>query len=152
VIGLEEVLTYRVTGTGPLDTTEGSPWGARQYWEMSEATLSGERVAATLAMPGGDWMAVSDDGFWRPDVRVQFRTDDGAVILMRYTGLVEQSDVFKSAATEDRETSWDDQYMRLAVTFETGDERYRWLNESLFVARGRLLGTGRIEYTVYRVT
>jgi hypothetical protein len=152
VIGLEEVLTYRVTSTGPLDTTEGSPWGARQYWEMSEATLSGERVAATLAMPGGDWMAVSDDGFWRPDVRVQFRTDDGAVILMRYTGLVEQSDVFKSAATEDRETSWDDQYMRLAVTFETGDERYRWLNESLFVARGRLLGTGRIEYTVYRVT
>jgi Protein of unknown function (DUF3237) len=151
VIGLEEVLTYRVTTTGPLDTTEGSPWGPRQYWEVSEATLSGERISAELAMPGGDWMAVSDDGFWRPDVRAQFRTDDGAVILMRYTGLVEQSDAFKSAATEDRETAWDDQYMRLAITFETGDERYRWLNESLFVARGRLLGTGRIEYTVYRV-
>jgi hypothetical protein len=42
--------------------------------------------------------------------------------------------------------------MRLAVTFETGEERYRWLNESLFVARGRLLGTGKIEYTLYRVT
>jgi hypothetical protein len=152
VIGLEEVLTYRVTTTGPLETTEGSPWGARQYWEVSEATLSGERISATLAMPGGDWMAVSEDGFWRPDVRAQFRTDDGAVILMRYTGLVEQSDVFKGAATEDRETDWDDQYMRLAVTFETGDERYRWLNESLFVARGRLLGTGKIEYTLYRVT
>ena len=152
MIGLEEVLTYRVTTTGPLETTEGSPWGARQYWEVSEATLSGERISATLAMPGGDWMAVSEDGFWRPDVRAQFRTDDGAVILMRYTGLVEQSDVFKGAATEDRETAWDDQYMRLAVTFETGDERYRWLNESLFVARGRLLGTGKIEYTLYRVT
>ncbi len=136
MIGLEEVLTYRVTTTGPLETTEGSPWGPRQYWEVSEATLSGERITAKLAMPGGDWMAVSDDG---------------AVILMRYTGLVEQSDAFKAAATEDRETSWDDQYMRLAITFETGDERYRWLNEGLFVARGRLLGTGRIEYTVYRV-
>jgi hypothetical protein len=42
--------------------------------------------------------------------------------------------------------------MRLAITFETGDERYEWLNEGLFVARGRLLGTGRIEYAVYRVT
>ena len=152
MIGLEEVLTYRVTTTGPLETTYGSPWGARQYWEVSEATLSGERISATLAMPGGDWMAVSEDGFWRPDVRAQFRTDDGAVILMRYTGLVEQSDVFKSAAAEDRETAWDDQYMRLAVTFETGEERYRWLNESLFVARGRLLGTGKIEYTLYRLT
>ena len=150
--GLEQILTYRVTTTGPLDTTEGSPWGARQYWEVSEATLSGDRISATLAMPGGDWMAVSDDGFWRPDVRAQFRTDDGAVLLMRYTGLVEQSEAFKQAATEDRETGWDDQYMRLAITFETGDERYAWLNESLFVARGRLLGTGRIEYAVYRVT
>lgn len=152
MIGLEEEMTYRVTARGPLDTTEGSPWGARQYWEMAEATLSGPRISAELAMPGGDWMAVSDDGFWRPDVRNQLRTDDGAVVLMRYTGLVEQNADFKAAAEEDRETSWDDQYMRMAVTFETGDERYRWLNESLFVARGRLLGTGHVEYTIYRVT
>jgi hypothetical protein len=152
VIGLEEEMTYRVTTRGPLETTEGSPWGARQYWEVSEATLSGARISATLAMPGGDWMAVSDDDFWRPDVRAQFRTDDGAIVLMRYTGLVGQSEAFKQAATEDRETGWDDQYMRLAVTFETGDERYRWLNESLFVARGKLLGTGKIEYTIYRVS
>jgi hypothetical protein len=103
-------------------------------------------------MAGGDWMAVSDDGFWRPDVRAQFRTDDGAVVLMRYTGLVESNETFTRAAEADGETAWDDQYMRLAIAFETGDDRYRWLNESLFVARGRLLGTGKIEYTVYRVT
>jgi hypothetical protein len=152
VIGLEEAMTYRVTTQGPLETTDGSPWGARQYWEVSEASLSGAHISATMAMTGGDWMGVSGDGFWRPDVRVQFRTTDDAVILMRYTGLVEQSDRFMRAASENHETSWDDQYMRLAVTFETGDERYRWLNENLFVARGRLIGTGEIEYTIYRVT
>jgi Protein of unknown function (DUF3237) len=152
VIGLEEEMTYRVEATGPLESTEGSPWGTREYWEMSQATLEGKRISATLAMPGGDWMGVSEDGFWRPDVRVQFKTDDGAVILMRYTGLVEPTDAFRRGAEEDRETSWDDHYMRMAVTFETGDDRYRWLNESLFVARGRLLGTGKVEYTVYRVT
>jgi hypothetical protein len=32
---------------------------------------------------GGDWMQMSPDGFWRPDVRAQFRTDDDAVVLMR---------------------------------------------------------------------
>jgi hypothetical protein len=152
VIGLEEEMTYTVEATGPLETTEGSPWGARQYWEMSSATLRGKRISATSAMPGGDWMGVSGDGFWRPDVRVQFRTDDGAIVLMRYTGLVERTDAFERAATDDHETSWDDHYMRMAVVFETGDERYRWLNESLFVARGRLLGTGRVQYTIFRVT
>jgi hypothetical protein len=33
-----------------------------------------------------------------------------------------------------------------------GAERYRWLNTSLFVAKGRLLGTGSFEYAVYRIT
>jgi hypothetical protein len=38
------------------------------------------------------------------------------------------------------------------MTLGAGAERYRWLNTSLFVAKGRLLGTGHIEYAVYRVT
>lgn len=97
-------------------------------------------------------MAVGPDGFWRPDVRARFRTDDGAIVLMHYTGLVQQTEAFKKAAEADRSTGWPDQYMRLAIRFDTGAERYRWLNTSLFVAAGRLLGTGRIEYAVHRVT
>jgi hypothetical protein len=49
-------------------------------------------------------------------------------------------------------TDWPDQYMRLSIRFETGAARYSWLNTSLFVARGRLLGTGHIEYEVFRLT
>jgi len=33
-----------------------------------------------------------------------------------------------------------------------GAPRYRWLTTSLFVAAGRLLGTGHIEYAVHRIT
>jgi hypothetical protein len=97
-------------------------------------------------------MGVGADGFWRPDVRAQFLTDDDAVVLMHYTGLVEQTETFVQAADADRGTDWADQYMRLAITFDAGDARYAWLNTSLFVAAGRLLGTGRIEYAVYRLT
>jgi hypothetical protein len=97
-------------------------------------------------------MRVGPDGFWRPDVRAQFITADGAVVLMHYTGLVEQTERFKAAAEADQPTEWDEQYMRLSVTFDTGDARYSWLNKSLFIAAGRLLGTGRIEYAIYRVT
>ena len=45
----------------------------------------------------------------------------------------------------------DDQYMRMFMTFDTGAERYAWLNEHLFVARGRLAGAAEIEYEIYRV-
>jgi Protein of unknown function (DUF3237) len=144
--------SYRVKTTGPLPTTKGSPHGERNYWIVSEAELRGDRIRAGLAAPGSDWMNASDDGFWRPDVRAPFLTDDGETVLMHYTGLVEQTPAFKSAAEENRETGWCDQYMRLALTFDTGAARYQWLTTSLFVAKGRLLGTGSIEYAVYRVT
>jgi hypothetical protein len=34
-------------------------------------------------------MHLGADGYTRPDVRIQFRTKDGATLLLRVTGLVE---------------------------------------------------------------
>jgi hypothetical protein len=82
--GLEFELTYRVRTVNPLEPTAGSPYGAKQYWQVSEATLESPRLSAKLASTGMDWMLVGADGFWRPDVHAQFVTDDGAVILMHY--------------------------------------------------------------------
>lgn len=145
-------MTYTVRTTQPSEPSKGSPLGTRQYWQVSEASLQGDRIQASLTATGCDWMAMSPDGFWRPDVRAQFQTADGAFLFLHYTGLVEQNDRFKAAAEAGEETAFDDHYMRLALTFDTGDPRYAWLNQHLFVAQGRLLGTGHIEYAVYRLT
>ena len=144
-------MTYAVRTTNPLDPTDESPYGAKQYWQVSEALLEGPRIRATLAATGIDWMGVGADGFWRPNVHAQFLTDDGQVVLMHYTGLVEQTTRFSAAAEADEPTDWPDQYMRLSIRFETGAPKYAWLNTSLFVAMGRLEGTGRIEYAVFRM-
>jgi hypothetical protein len=151
-IGIEEEMRYRFRVTGPMPSTKGSPSGERQYWEMSEGTLTGPRIAARIAMPGGDWHLVGTDRFGRPDVRVQFVTDDGAAILLHYTGLVERTPAFNQAAESGGATSFDDQYMRMFFTFETGAQKYAWLNEHLFIAEGRLAGPAEIEYRVYRVS
>jgi hypothetical protein len=150
--GLQYAMTYRCVTRGPVEIPAREGSASRQIWEVSEATLEGDRIQADLAAPGADWMHASLDGFWRPDVRVVFTTRDGAALTLRYTGLVEQTDAFIAAASDDRETGWDDQYMRMSLQFETGDERYRWLTQSLFVAQGRIVGTGRVEYAVFRVT
>jgi len=118
---------------------------------MTEGTLTGDRINATIAMPGGDWNVVGTDRFGRPDVRVQFVTDDGAVVLLHYTGLVERTDNFNKAAESGEATGWEDQYMRMFMTFDTGAERYAWLNQHLFIAEGRLAGPSEIEYAIYQI-
>lgn len=42
--------------------------------------------------------------------------------------------------------------MRMTLRFSTAAQRYAWFTRSLFLARGRILGTGRVEYEVFRVT
>jgi Protein of unknown function (DUF3237) len=150
MVALERAMTYRLQVRGPMPSTAGSPWGERQYWEMASGTLTGSRIDAQIAMPGGDWYWQGDE-YGRPDVRVQFLTDDGAVVLLRYEGLVQVTDAFRRASTSGGETRFEDQYMRMCMFFDTGAEKYAWLTQSLFIAEGRLAGPNQIEYAIYRV-
>lgn len=136
---------------GPTASTAGSPLGERQYREMTAGALRGPRIEARIAMPGGDWYRIGSDGFGRPDVRVQFVTDDDEVVLLHYRGLVHVTDTFKRAADTGGSTTFDDQYMRMAMFFDTGAAEYAWLMHRLFVAEGRIAGENQLEYRIYRV-
>jgi hypothetical protein len=151
--GLEFEMTYHLRVRGPMPVTQGSPVGEHIYWEMSEGTLEGPRIKARIVMPGGDWFRPGADGFGRPDVRVQFITADGVVILLDYTGLVQMNDAFTEAAEAGKATRFEDHYMRMAMRFDAGGaSKYAWLNQHLFVAEGHLTGKDQIEYRIYRVT
>jgi hypothetical protein len=119
---------------------------------MADGELTGPRIRARLAMPGDDCFRIGPDGFGRPDVRVAFTTDDGETVLLRYRGLVQMAEAFKRAAESGGTTRFEDHYMRMAMSFDTGAPKYTWLNQSLFVAEGRLSGPKEVEYRIYRVT
>ena len=93
-------------------------------------------------------MRVGLDGLWRPEVRLPFRTDDGAVVLLQYTGLVKPDARFTRAAAEGKATAFEDQHLRQVMRFETGHPRYLWMAQDTFVAEGRLAGPSEIEYAV----
>ncbi len=86
----------------------------------SERVSCEARIKAHLAGAGLDWMSVGSDGYWRPDVHAQFLPDDAAVILMHYTGLVQQTERFAAGADADQPTGWADQYVRLACASKPG--------------------------------
>jgi Protein of unknown function (DUF3237) len=152
MIALEPEMTFWAKSGPSIEPTQGSPLGAIQYLEVADATLKGKRINAKLVSTGYDWMRISDDGYWRPEVRAQFRTDDGAVILMQYSGLVKHTESLMALASADRMTDCSSHYMRMIFSFNTGAEKYLWLNTSLFIAAAARVGAGQVEYEIYRVT
>jgi hypothetical protein len=145
-------MLYRETITGPLGPITGNPLGDRLCWQVPEATISGPRVALTLAMPGADWVRLGPDGVRRPDQRLVFSTEDGTIVLLRYeVAVIRESPAFLSALRAGRETRFDDQYIRMSPQFETGDPELAWLTDTLWVGEGRLAGKHQIEYRIHRV-
>jgi hypothetical protein len=115
-------------------TIADGPTGTRVIVNCASGRFEGARLSGTVQAPGGDWVRLGPDRSMRLDVRLLLRTDDGADILMTYCGV----------ATDSGAT------VRAAPTFETGDERYSWLNTVQAVAIGTS-GGGKVSYEVYRL-
>jgi Protein of unknown function (DUF3237) len=118
---------------------------------VTGGAVTGPRLNGQVLSGGGDWALIGSDGRVRLDVRGQFETDDGAFVYMTYDGIIEFNEAMQQAMASGGETDFGDQYFRTTPRFETGDERYRWLTQSVFVARGRAYRSG-VAYEVFRVT
>lgn len=125
------------------------PYGTRMVVPLASGTVKGERITGTVTGTGGDWALVGPDGWARVDVRGQILTDDGAVILVTYGGVLELNEKVMVAMAAGEGTEFEDQYFRITPRLETGDARYGWVNQTVFIARGRLVGGG-VLYEVYR--
>jgi hypothetical protein len=132
-LAVEHLFTI-TAATETAGLLKGGPHGTRVVVGVTGGTFEGQRLKGTVKGPGGDWATLRPDGCGRLNVRLLLETDDGALILMQYTG------VFAQGAS----------YIRSAPLFETGDERYAWLNDVLSVGLGSV-GDGEVTYDVYQV-
>ena len=57
-----------------------------------------------------------------------------------------------AANAGERSSDWDEHYFRTCLRLETGDPRYVWVNQTVFVAEGRLHPGPVVEYRVFRIT
>lgn len=127
------------TVTIPPQLIAGGPQGTRMVASAASGSFEGPRIKGDVpAGAAGDWVTIRDDGSLRLDVRITLVTDDGAVILCTYNGI--------GTTDADGVTT-----LFTAPTFETGDERYAWLNSVQAVGYGDLDAEG-VHYDVYALT
>jgi hypothetical protein len=112
---LVPLCTVEVTLAAPIVVGLG-PSGLRVVIEVEEMTITGDRVRGQLkGHAAADWVTLVDN-VASVDVRATIATDDGAIILCEYKGRI---DFTNGAGTAP---------VYVAPLFETGDERYKWLN------------------------
>jgi hypothetical protein len=117
----------------------GGPFGTKVAVTVTGGAFVGPKINATTpeGVAAGDWLTILANGSFSLDVRLSLRTDDGADIYVTYTGF--------GTPNEDGTSS-----IRTAPRFETGDERYAWLNNLFCVAVGTTTPEG-VEYEVYAI-
>ncbi|MGH1488154.1 MAG: DUF3237 domain-containing protein [Acidimicrobiales bacterium] len=115
------------------------PLGTKVVATVTGGSFVGPKINASAAegVAAGDWLTILPDGGFSLDVRFSLRTDDGADIFVTYVGYGKRN--------EDGTAS-----IRTSPRFETGDERYAWLNSLFCVAIGKTTPEG-VEYEIYSV-
>lgn len=120
-----------LTDPAPTFIANG-PQGTRLLVTVTGGTFEGPRLRGSVVPSGGDWVTLRANGSMKLDVRITLQTDDGAAILMTYQGIGTDGGA----------------RLRTAPLFETGDERYAWLNDLQAVAHGGIVDGG-VRYEVY---
>jgi hypothetical protein len=118
-----------------------------------EGVFNGRRLRGELLPGSADWRLIRQDITSVIDARVMLRADDGALIYMSYGGrVVVPQDILAQARDPARRHLIDpaSYYFRVAPTFETGAEAYRWLNNIVCVGTGKLTNKG-VDYEIFEV-
>lgn len=141
---LEFLMEYTATLEAPQEIGAG-PRGTRRIFPVTGGEFQGPKLNGKILPGGGDWLTVDSGGAGRLDVRVTFETGDGALIYLAYEGVL----VFNEAILGGQGADYGDTYFMTAPRFETGDDRYKWLNTAICVGEGKT-APGRVSYRVYQ--
>jgi len=120
----------------PAQELGAGPLGRRRIIAITGGRFFGPRLSGRVLAGGADWQVIRADGVAELDARYTLETEDGALVYVRNRGYRHgPADVLKRlAAGENVDPA--QYYMRTTPIFETGDERYAWLNRIVCVARG----------------
>jgi hypothetical protein len=110
--------------------------GERMTVPIKGGYFDGDRMNGIIMPGGSDWIVRRADDVLQLNVRITLRTDDDQMIAMRYRGLRHGSPEDHAKATRGEPVDWQNYYFRTAIEFETGSEKYGWMNNIFAIGVG----------------
>ena len=117
----------------PAESFGPCPDGMRLTYWIRSGEVRGPRMNGTIR--GGDWLLLRRDGVGITDTRITYEMDDGALVLSRYSGILDLGpDGYERALRNEFEP---DPPMVLTPQFSTSHPDWLWLNRLQCLAVGR---------------
>ena len=127
-----------------------TPVGTRRIVYVRGGRFDGAELSGMVLPGGGDWILERSDGAFQLDVRITLLTEDRDLIYMTYRGIRHASSEVMERLSRGEPVGEDEYYLRTTAFFETGAEKYTWLNRIVGIATGYRPPEGPV-YEVFRV-
>ena len=143
------LMTLQVTVAG-AQKIGAVPHGMRVTAPIASGQFEGPRLRGKVLPGGGDWTLLRADGVLELDLRVTLETDDGALIHMASFGLRHGPPEVMAAIARREPVDPATYYFRTTLRFDTGHQKYAFLNRLLAVSSGDRRPDGPI-YTIHEI-
>jgi hypothetical protein len=145
-----EFLCELTASLGDPQEIGGACRGTRKILPVTGGKIEGPKIRGKLLPFGADWLITRPDGVQELDVRLTTQTDDGELIYIYYGGLYWDSPEVNSRFDKGEPVDPSEYYFRTTPTFETGSEKYGWLNSIICVGVGKII-PGGVHYKIYEI-
>ena len=129
-------LFHNALQVSPPHVIGSTPYGERRIVPVPEGEFEGERLRGVVLSGGSDWILVRPDHVWALNVRLVLQTNEGDLIEMSYRGLRHGPARIIEQVHRGEPVDPSAYYFRTAIFFETGSERYAWMNKILAIGSG----------------
>ena len=118
---------------------------------IAGGTFSGPRLSGSVLPGGGDWYLSRADDVTEADIRLMLSTDDGEIIAMSYSGLIQGMSHIEAALAQGRCPDPADYRIRQVARFQAAGVN-TWLNSVMAVGLGQMvIDPVGVEYSFYEL-
>jgi hypothetical protein len=125
--------------------------GVRRIIPILGGEVFGEGIRGTIFPCGADFQTIRPNGLTELEAKYAFAMDDGAIVYIENVGIrCGPKETFLDRIAKGESVDPALIYFRSVPKFETGQEKYRWLMEHLFIGVGAR-HPDRVEIDVHQV-
>lgn len=142
---------YLMTFYAPLDPPQQIDASLSVFNVREGGWVKGPEINGVLLSPTADWLRVMPGGSFGVDVRGTIKADDGALIYITYTGVINYPKNSLERLMKGEVLTSKDYYFVTAPRLQTGSQKYAWLNSVQCVGKAAEVKLGENSYVKYDI-